>query len=75
MIIFLVVYFLNNKIKTMSIFSRNHVKLIILKGLMSLLVHYVLQLFLFSTLSFKSFIMVLCIFEMHHFGPFLKFKI
>ena len=53
MIIFLVVYFLNNKIKTMSIFSRNHVKLIILKGLMSLLVHYVLQLFLFSTLSFK----------------------
>lgn len=35
------VLFLKNKIKIVMIFSGHYVKLIILKGLMSLLVHYI----------------------------------
>ena len=42
-------------------FSRYYVKLIILKNLMSLLIHYVSQFFHFNILSFKSFILILYI--------------
>ena len=55
-------------------FNYYYVKLIILKDLMSLLIHYVSQLFYFDILSFKSFILVLYIFKIYHFGHFLKFK-
>jgi len=41
-------FFLKNKIKIVAVFSHHYVKLIILKGLMSLLTHYVSQLFCFD---------------------------
>jgi len=53
-----------------AIFSHHYIKFIILKGLMSLLFHYISQLFCFDTLSFKNFILVIYIFEIYHFDPF-----
>ena len=42
---------------------------------MPLLVHYVLQLFHFCILSFKSFILVVYVFEMNSFGHFFNFSL
>lgn len=59
----LLVYFLKNKIKIMEIFLPHYVKLIILKDLVSFFVHYILHLFHFGTLIFKSFILVIEFFQ------------
>ena len=58
----------------MAIFSCHYVKLIILKNLMSLLVYYVSELFLFGALSFKSFTLIIDVFKIYHSGHFLSFK-
>jgi len=60
--------------KIVTVFSCHYVKLIILNCLMSLLIYYISQLFYFDTLNFKSFILILYIFEIYRFDHFLKFK-
>jgi len=63
------------KINIVMVFSHYYVKLIILKDLMLFLVHYISQLFHFGTLSFKSFILIIYVFEIYHSTFFLNLKV